>query len=121
MSKKRIKEFLLSTIIIIGAGSIMVVFFTFYGGGNINKAGRIDVKAFSVYARVCDVPAVAYEHPDSKNFIEKATRFDLFSTSSPKVLVIDSDGSAYSSRNGLGGEWKKRIMKWRLLKRLKRP
>ena len=105
MSKKNIKELLLSSLIVIGGGTIILLFFMFYGGGRINRNNVIDEKAFSFYAGLCNVAEVPDKHPNSTNFIEEATKFDLFSKTHPKVLVIDSKGVAYKTREGLGGDW----------------
>lgn len=103
--EKPVSSFL-QIIAAVGIFTIILVSYMGYKGGIVNANGYIDQKAFSVYAKVCEVEMTStYDHPDSPNFIKQASAFNLFSTTSPKVLVIDSDGSAYRSNKGLGGDW----------------
>jgi hypothetical protein len=110
-------------LVVIGAGLVLMIVLIVdknYKGGRINKDGNIDAKAFSVYAKVCEVESPSAYDADSTNFIPQATPFELFSEVPPKILVIDtSDGADLYNRgldkltgynditygDGLDGDW----------------
>jgi hypothetical protein len=97
-----------------------VAYFIFAGGGNVitgggiilSNDGIIDEKAFSLYAKICEVDKEPYEKKDSPNFVKEAAQFKYFYSKSvfipPKVLVIESDGDPYITQKGIGGDWNPR-------------
>lgn len=105
MSTKSKIEIIFIFMVGISCIGIALLFTKFYKGGSIIVDGNIDEKAFSLYAKVCEGQAKTESFDDSTNFIKETTEFDLFSPTPPKVLVIDSNGSAYISGKGLGGGW----------------